>query len=240
MRFPRKCVLRPGDVFHKIWRCHDRQYLLQSHHEKLEYLNALRDDYQQNSRPEQFVMHGYCMMSNHAHEDLKLLEDVTAFSNHMRRAHSRFGQEFNQRHDRLGKVAHARPKTLRVQNAKEHIYLRHYIDCNPVRAGLIKTPTDILWRQLSTCRWYAYGEPNDFTDMCTYPDWYLALGKTPRARQSKYRSLLDLFMIDNGMKRDPKAIRGNFIGDVVWQAEMRHKLAERLKRLTNHSTGPPE
>jgi putative transposase len=153
----------------------------------------------------------------------------------MRRAHGRFGLRYNKRHDRLGKVAHDRPKTIRIQDERAESRVMLYLDCNPVRAGVVKKPTDIRLKNTSSCRYYAYGESSKFSDMLTPPEWYLKLGATPAQRQHKYRALLDKYLIENGLKRDPTISTGYFLGESQWVDEMR----ELLKTKTQKTTGSP-
>jgi putative transposase len=242
MRVPRSEILGKGNAFHKIWRCHDRKWLLKKHSEKHAYLKSLHDDYMKKCSRDDFVIHGYVMMSNHAHEADAITGNVRAFSNHMRRAHGFFGQMYNKRNDRLGKVAHSRPKTPRVQNDEELKETMFYIDCNPVRAGIVKHPTDIRWKEFSSCRFYCYGEKNSYSDMLTAPEWYLKLGKNGRQRQRKYRSMLDKYLVKKGMKRDPRMSYGYFIGGELWVDEQRKKLSKALKKKSQSSSGsdPPD
>ncbi len=237
MRIPRKYVIEPFTPFHKIWRCHNREFLLQSHAEKHAYLKCLHDDYIKKCSPDDFVIYGYNVMGNHGHEADEVRGDINSFSEHMRRANGLFGLNFNRRHHRLGKVAHDRPKTLRVQDDERLKNLMFYMDCNPVRAGIIKHPTDIRWKEFSSCRYYCYGEKNSYSDMLTEPEWYLKLGEDARSRQRKYRSMLDKFLIERGLKRDPKLGSGCFIGGELWEYEMKKKLSGLLNK--NHRGGDP-
>jgi len=239
MRIPRKHVLVPGFAFHKIWRCHNREYLLQSHSEKHAYLKCLHDDYIKKCSPDDFVIYGYNVMGTHGHEVDEVRGKTKSFSDHMRRAHGTFGLTFNKRHKRLGKVAHDRPKTLLVQDDDRLKNLMFYMDCNPVRAGIISHPTDIRWKEFSSCRFYCFGEKNSYTDMLTLPEWYKKLGKTARQRQHKYRAMLDKYLVERGMKRDPKMASGLYIGGELWMYEMRKKLSRLLKDKLS-GTDPPE
>jgi REP element-mobilizing transposase RayT len=242
MRVPRNEILAKGNTFHKIWRCHDRQWLLQSHGEKHAFLKSIYDDYKNNCSRDDFVIYGYTMMSNHGHEANGITGKVKSFSDHMRRAHGFFGQMYNKRHDRLGKVAHGRPKTLRVQDDDRLKELMFYIDCNPVRAKIIKHPTDIRWKEFSSCRFYCYGERNSYSEMLTVPEWYKKLGKNSKQRQRKYRSMLDKYLVKKGMKRDPKMSWGHFIGGELWVNEERKRLSAALKKKSKDSSGsdPPD
>jgi hypothetical protein len=182
------------------------------------------------------------MMSNHGHAANEIVNNRKAFSDHMRRSHGLFGLMYNKRHSRIGKVAHDRPKTLRVQDDERLKNLMFYIDCNPVRAGITKSPTDIRWKDFSSCRFYCFGEKNSYSDMLTVPEWYKKLGKTARQRQHKYRSMLDKYLVERGMKRDPTMSRGHFIGGELWVNEMRKKLYAAMKKKSKRSSGadPPD
>jgi hypothetical protein len=175
-------------------------------------------------------------MSNHVHETGQTGSRLQPLSDHMRRAHGRFGQAYNKRHGRIGKVACDRPKTLQLQDDDSLMRAMLYGDCNPVRAGLIPHPTDVRWRGLSSCRFYAFGERSPGADMLTPPEWYLRLGKTPRQRQARYRALLDQYLIDSNLKRDPRLSSGFYFGGATWVEEMRKQLRELLRRIEK---GPP-
>ncbi|MBN2494725.1 MAG: hypothetical protein JXR96_09065, partial [Deltaproteobacteria bacterium] len=178
----------------------------------------------------------------HGHSANEIRRSWRAYSDHMRRSHGIFGLMYNRRHDRIGKVAHDRPKTLRVEDDERLKKLMFYIDCNPVRAGITKSPTDIRWKDFSSCRFYCFGEKSAYSDMLTIPEWYKKLGKTARQRQRKYRSMLDRYMVRHGLKRDPAMSSGHFIGGELWVDEMRKRLSAALKRKAKKPSGsdPPD
>ena len=240
MRVPRRLVLRPFSYFHMMWRAHNREFIMQDHKEKLRYLRCMLDDYRKNCNPEQFEFNGYTLMSNHAHLNGSVGENHVPFSDHMRRAHSRFGMSYNKRHKRIGKVAHDRPKIKASQNEAYSIKVMLYDFFNPVRVNLVPTPTHVKWRQFSSARYLAFGEKNQFTEMLTLPAWYLRLGKTPSRRQRKFRRMLDEFAVEKGYKRDPKMARGNFVGGDLWLEAMKRRVRDwmRQRGKMTGGTGP--
>jgi putative transposase len=246
MRIPRYLVLSPFSYFHMMWRAHNREFLLADHREKLRYLRAVRDDYQKNCNSDQFVINGYTMMSNHAHVNGSIGADHGPFSDHMRRAHSRFGLSFNKRHDRLGKVAHDRPKIKASQDVAYAIEVMLYDLFNPVRAGLIPNATHVKWKLFSTARFMAYGERNEFTSMITLPDWYMRLAKTAKGRQRKFRQEVDRYAVEKGLKRDPTKALGHFIGSDLWVRAMRQQVnawvrsRKKKKKDADSGTDPPD
>ena len=214
-----------------FWRGHNKEHVLGEHASKITFLECVQNDYVQKRSKEEFVIHGYCVMGNHFHELSAITGSREAYSEHMRASHGRFGLIFNKRHKRLGKVAHDRPRTLVIENKEHEMRVLFYIDANPVRARLTKHPTDIKWREFSSCRFYAYGETGKHTQMLTPPDWYLALGDTPKKRQAAYRRLLDRYLREHRLIRDPKMTHGLFIGGALWIREKKDAyLAARKAR----------
>ena len=73
------------------------------------------------------------------------------------------------------------------------------------------------------------------------PEWYLLLGDTPEKRQRKCRRLMDEYLVEKGMKRNPRMSSGNFYGKESWLEEMREKLREKMReRYEQLATGPPQ
>jgi len=235
-RVPRKLIIRAGDDFHTMWRCHNKSHLLRDHADKRAYLQAVRNDYLDNCSREEFAIHSYTMMANHGHLRHSLKVHAKVFSNHLRRAHGRFGLGYNRRHGRIGPVAAGRPTTVCLGGTEDAIRCDLYIMCNPVRAGIVRHPTDILWKDFSCCRYFAYGEKNYYDDMLELPQWYLDLGRTDSERQHKFRSMLDRYLVETGFKRDPRLSTGYFFGPDEWVEERRKRMREMIKK---KSTGPP-
>lgn len=208
MRKPRKQVLANTGLFHKMWRGHNREPVFEDDDDKRAYLRHIARTHK-GEVEELLVIYSYGIMTNHVHEtggprtpvetEDELEEAVDSLGHWMRNGHSGFGAEFNRRHKRQGKVAYDRPKTTEIEDERGVLEVMFYIDANPVRAGMVSHPSRYRW---SSNRFYSYGERNEHTDMLTPPAAYLALGPTPKARQKKYRSLLDAYLRRNGLIDD--------------------------------------
>ncbi len=211
MRRARRDTIRTTGIFHKMWRGHNRERVLESSEDKNAYLASL----QKTLTPGilQFVrFFSFCIMSNHPHETGQLdyanhpLEDcLKAFGNWMRNAHSRFGAGYNRRHRRQGKVAYDRPKTKEIDAKGRLLEVMFYGDANPVRAGMVSHPSRYAY---STYQFYANGKKSWFTGMLTMPREYLSLGKSAAERQKRYRELCDEYLRKNGLIDDRPSERG--------------------------------
>jgi len=206
MRVSRILTLAVTGVFHKMWRGHNREYVFADDSEKSNYLDALFDTFKVNFK-KLIQVHGYCLMGNHTHEVgrvLPTLKDglksaVAALGDWMRNAHSRFGFGYNRRHNRLGKVAYDRPKTVEIKNEYEVLRTMFYCDANPVRAGIVSHPSNY---KHSSYMFYAFGIRNKYSKHLTPPEGYLAGGKTAAERRKKYRQLCDLYLREQGLIDD--------------------------------------
>lgn len=192
-----------------MWRGHNREPVLEDPDDKADYLrhlnNTLVDDIADN-----VSWFSFCLMTNHAHETGAVAPDdegdfiagIAELGNWMRNAHSRFGQQFNRRYKRSGKVAYDRPKTTELDGDRSVLQAMLYGDANPVRAGMVSHPS--RYRH-SSHRFYAFGERSVATKGLTMPLAYLKLGSTPQKRQQRYRQLCDQYLRNAGLIDDRPA-----------------------------------
>ena len=103
------------------------------------------------------------------------------------------------RRHRQGKVAYDRPKTKEIDAKGGLLEVMFYGDANPVRAGMVSHPSRYRY---STYQFYANGKKSWFTEKLTMPREYLSLGKSPEARQKRYRELCDAYLRRNGLIDD--------------------------------------
>ena len=220
-------------IFHKTWRGHNREFVLDESLEKCEYLSRLAAAINDETR-QKVKWHSFCLMGNHTHEAGSVVFDenegnfisgIKELGNWMRRGHASFGAGYNARHNRQGKVAYDRPATREVQDDTHLLKVMFYGDANPVRAGMVSHPSKYPF---STWHFYAYGKKSQHTKHLTAPKAYLALGKTPKARQKKYRSLCDAYLRAAGLINDQgtSEMESPFIGSTAWCKSRRQQIKE--------------
>lgn len=170
-------------------------------------------------------LHALCLMSNHTHE-IYTITDLNEFSGFMRRHHSRYGQYFNYKEKRKGKVAQDRPLTSQIENDEYHMMATFYIHANPVRANICRDAKDFIW---STHRLYAFGKKTKWmkTLNIVFPDWYLNLGETMEERQRVYRQLFEQYLIEYGLKKKPISVFGT--GSLIWIDRRRKNILSQFK-----------
>jgi putative transposase len=223
-RVPRKLKVLPNHSVHKVWRGHNREPNLGTDYIKQNYLKFLNEDLESEKYESGSVLQALTLMSNHAHE-IFLLLNPGFFSNHMRRAHGRFGQFFNRDQNRCGGVAQGRPHTTLLADAQHEMEAVFYIHANPVRAGIVKDAGEYYW---STHKLYAFGKKDDWMRNVKFPQWYIDLGRTMQIRQRQYRRLFARYLIKQGNKQRT-FLKRLFFGPVPWMKELESKVSQWRK-----------
>jgi len=227
MRKPRSLLLNEDfGYIHKFWRCHNREFYLSNNKIKELYLDTSFDVLTLPEFSPFLNVHSFCMMDNHVHQQLSYSGGVSHLSNWMRRAHSRFGIYYNKLTKRSGKVACDRPKTPLIENSESCIRVHMYIEANPVRAKKLKVE-QLKNYKYSSFGFYAFGKVSKYSKFLTIPDWYLDLGKTPSARQKKYRKIFYQYLKDSNV--DGQWFLKSFIGSPNWIVDQQDLLKQLIK-----------
>ena len=90
---------------------------------------------------------------------------------------------YNYTYKRSGTLWEGRFKSSLVQSEDYLLELYRYIELNPVRADMIKEPSNYSWSS------YAINALGKESALHTPHQEYLSLGKTPGQRQKRYRAL---------------------------------------------------
>ena len=140
-----------------------------------------------------WVIHGYCLMSNHYH---LLAETVDGnLSRGMRQLNGVYTQQFNRRYHESGHLFQGRYKAILVQKETYLIELVRYVVLNPVRARMVRRPEDWKWSSFNAM--LGADTENEWLDV----DWTLSQFGTDRKQAtSAYRR----FVMEGKGLPDPK------------------------------------
>jgi putative transposase len=86
---------------------------------------------------------GYCLMRNHVH--LVARVGAGTISRGMQWLSGRYGQLFNRRHGVTGHLFQGRFGAEIVEDEAYALEVVRYVDLNPVRAGVVRHPSDWEW-----------------------------------------------------------------------------------------------
>jgi len=205
-RLPRILLVEEGSTNHCTWRSHGHALVLESEEARHVFLALLRK-YKEKFGIE---IHSYCLMGTHPHVMCRATKGQQAFSAFWKVVNWGFARWYNRRTQGRGQVVMERLRSPRIQDGRHQLEVMRYGDLNPVRAGLVRSPSHWRW---SSFRHYAYGDPDD---LITDAPEYLALGRNRPERRTAYLHLFARPRVESLRSRRPDLVHGPFIGDREW------------------------
>jgi putative transposase len=129
----------PGGVYHVTQRATDRELLFVDRLDWAGFAHLL----ERTSKRYAWVIHDYCLMSNHFHLLIRTLEPSLARG--MQYLNARHVTAFNTTHGRRGALVQGRYYSGLVESDEHFLQVRGYLALNPVGAGLCREPEDWPW-----------------------------------------------------------------------------------------------
>ena len=174
----RICI--PGIPLHIVQRGNDRQRCFRQRGDYLRYLGFLNKSAQKYDAQ----VHAYVLMTNHVHLLMTPGHKHSA-SRMMQNLGRCYVQAFNRIHGRTGTLWEGRFRSFPIATVKYLFAVYQYIELNPVRARIAKSPDEYPW---SSYRTNALGAPNAIVQ--PREEW-LGLGQTEEERCERYRQLFN-------------------------------------------------
>ena len=210
----------PGAAYHVTSRGNERREIFRDDADRELFLAKV----EQASVRYGFVIHAYCLMSNHYH---LLVETPKAnLSRGMQRINGDYAQGFNRRHRRAGHLFQGRFKAVLVEKETHLLELCRYVVLNPVRARGMKRKTPADWR------WSSYRAT---AGMETAPaflslDWILSrFGGTRKEARRRY-----VRFVAEGLKKKGSPLDGTSGQIVLGSATFLEEQAERIEAKKSH------
>jgi putative transposase len=176
-------------------------------------------------------VHAWVLMTNHVHL-LCTPRAPDAVSHMMQSIGRSYVGYFNQRYQRSGTLWEGRYKSCLVDSEAYLLQLYRYIELNPVRAGMVSMPSEYVWSSYA-CN--ALGKPSD---MRTFHECYLALGRTQAKRMARYRAMvnaaIDELLVEEIRRRSHQGVA---LGDDRFASQIEALTGQRV---TNREPGRPK
>jgi len=128
------------------------------------------------------LVHALVVMMNHLHMIL-FPEDAPTMSNFVKRFSQRYAQTRNQERGATGKLFEQRYVSIPILDERQLAVTTAYIELNPVRAGIARTPDEYPW---STYALHADQPSVIAPSLWTPSAWYESLGPDPATRAAEY------------------------------------------------------
>jgi len=139
-RIPRNLILENNSYFHVTWKCHNDDFLLRDDRIKAQ-LHALLKKYKLKFGVK---IYGYCFMDNHPHI-IGYMEDLKEFSKFFQTVNGLLARYINKVLGRRGQVVMDRFHSPMIETEKHMLNTLHYVELNPVRAGICKRVHQFRW-----------------------------------------------------------------------------------------------
>jgi putative transposase len=167
-----------GYTYHVTQRGNNREACFFAEEDYRFYLDCMK----QSSDKYRVAVHAYVLMTNHVHllVTTKQNGDLSRFMQHIGR---RYVRHVNYAYKRSGTLWEGRFKSSVVDVEHYLLACYHYIELNPVRAGMTQRPSEYPW---SSARWHGFGLEDEIVR--DHPI-YGALGFTREERSRAYREL---------------------------------------------------
>ena len=135
----------PDGPLHVIQRGNDRQVIFRAPEDRLRFLDLIRHAMRRHG----VSIHAYVLMTNHVHF-LLTPSGRDAVSGMMQSVGRVYVQWFNGRYRRTGTLWEGRYKATVVEDERYLLTCMRYIELNPVRARMVKSPGEHPWSSFAT------------------------------------------------------------------------------------------
>ncbi len=199
-----------GQAHHLLQSGIDRQPIFRDDADRLQFLHWL----QEAARQFQVSIHAYVLMPDHVHL-LATPVDQTGLGRMMQWIGRHYVPYFNRKYARSGTLFQGRFKTAILESGPHLVNCMHYIESNPVRAGLVRAVDDFPWSS------YAHHAGMKADAVVTDHVMYWSLGNTPFQREANYRAHLNQEMSLTVIHELTGAVlKGRVMGTAAFQNEL--------------------
>ena len=126
----------PNLFYHIINRGIEKRFIFRQKSDYLKFLEYLH----RYKRKFDWIIYCFCLMPNHFHLLIQTKENPLGTI--MKSLQTAYGVYFNHKYKRIGPVFSGRYKSIICQKDEYLLQVSKYIHLNPVKAGLVKRPTD--------------------------------------------------------------------------------------------------
>jgi putative transposase len=133
-------ILLDNACYHVVNRGNQKQHIFLEHSDYAKYLELIGH----YKRRYCFKLFGYCLMPNHVHAIVqpKEAKDISIFMQCLTQTYTNW---FNAKYKKVGHLWQGRYKNMIILKDEYFLECVSYIEKNPVRAGIVSSPSEYLW-----------------------------------------------------------------------------------------------
>ncbi|MGS2724397.1 transposase [Porticoccus sp. GXU_MW_L64] len=208
----------PGVPVHIVQRGHSRDPVFFEDSDYAAYLSWLEE----GAKRYHCAIHAYVLMTNHVHI-LATPQNKDSITRMMQYVGRRYVPYVNHTYGTSGSIWEGRYKASLVSDDEYLLTCMRYIELNPVRANMVKSPAYYRW---SSYRCNGQGRVNP---LVTHHGLYASLGKAPTERQTAYKELFKAHL-DKDVLEDIRAAwqTGTPLGSDLFKEKIEKKLGMKV------------
>lgn len=126
--------------YHIMIRGNQKQVIFNEKEDFVKYLDLLRH----YKRKYKFKLYGYCLMPNHIHLILEVKKGLDLIKI-MQGLNQTYTIWFNKKYNKVGHLWQGRYKSMVIQKNKYLLDCIEYVEVNPIRANIVKSPFEYPW-----------------------------------------------------------------------------------------------
>lgn len=204
----------PGVPVHVVQRGHSHEAVFFEDDDYLAYLRWL----QEGAARYKVDIHAYVLMTNHVHI-LATAQDTDGITRMMQYVGRYYVPYINYTYGTSGSIWEGRYKASLIQDEEYLLTCMRYIELNPVRANMVRSPGQYRW---SSYRCNGQGKEGDLISPHAL---YQALGKTRPVRLETYKALFKAHL-DKGVLDELRSAlqTGTPLGNDLFRQKIEAKL----------------
>ena len=168
----------------------------------------------------------YALMVHHIHIIIQS-PDGKSLSGAMKRLNVSYTRYYRKRYKGIGHFFQDRFKSFLIQEGRYLLECGRYVELNPVRAGIVKSPDEYKW---SSYRRYAEGEKNGIIDI--NPE-YEGLSENSALRRERYKEYIKDGVVEK--RKEDRFFRDGVYGSKEFMEKMKE---QGLKLVWSHGGKP--
>lgn len=182
--------ISPNTTYHIILTFNNSEFMFNKHSHFLLFISVIL----LYKNKFNFKLFGYCVMNSHIHLIIQTPNNPKfSISKIIHAIAWRLAFSYNKRHNRKGHLFNDRFKSPIIQNDIYSMQVLKYISQNPVRAGIVKKPSEWKW---SSYNFYAYGIYDPILDILP---GFEALSAEKKARSLMFRKMVESTIIPKNL-----------------------------------------
>lgn len=208
----------PGLPVHIVQRGHSRKPVFFEDADYSVYLDWLKA----GAEKYKCIVHAYVLMTNHIHI-LATPETAEGITRMMQYIGRHYVPYINATYGTSGSIWEGRYKSSLIQDDTYLLTCMRYIELNPVRANMVRSPVHYPW---SSYRCNAQGRVDE---LITPHSLYLSLGRTRAQRQEAYKGLFKPHIDDEDLENIRSTLQtGTPLGNDLFKAQVEEKIGMKV------------